>query len=301
MIEIKNLSIELPLSISKRIKIIENLSLCIASGEIFGILGQNGSGKSVFIKTLAGIILPINGNVVFHDSAVGSSQVIYLPQETHCLTVGSDMPEKPSQREKEGLNQHAWLADCQRWTKKGNETHSTSNGERQMIAIAQALLANPGFLLLDEPFMPLDTTNRKQVIQWLTTFAQNGAVIVVASSHPEWLETLCHQIGILTPGRFTLTKTKEKQGQEPSNEYHIRIATTLDETRAAWFEGLQIQNDGNQASLIGKLEDQAALFGVLGKIRDMGIELISVNRIRFSPNTGQDKQLHYPYSRRGGE
>ncbi len=302
MIEIKNLSIELPQTIGKHIKITENLSLCIASGEIFGILGQNGSGKSAFIKTLAGIIPSINGNIVFHDSTDGSSQVIYLPQETHCMTVRSDLTEKLPLTEKESdLRQQSWVAECDRWAQRDIEIHSTSSGEGQMIAIARALLANPGFLLLDEPFMPLDTANRKQVTQWLTAFAQNGAVIVVASSHPEWLETLCHRIGILTPGRLTLTEMKEEQGQEPSNEYHIRIATTLDENRAAWFEGLRIQNDGNQASLIGKLEDQAALFGVLGKIRDMGIELISVNQIRFNPNTGQNQQLHCPDSRKGGE
>ncbi len=301
MIEIKNLSIEFPQSVGKCLKIIENLSLQIVSGEIFGILGQNGSGKSAILKTLASILPPVSGNIFYHDSAVVSSQVIYLPQETHCMTVRSDMPEKLSLTEKERkLKQQSWVAECDRWALRDIEVHSTSSGERQMIAIAQALLANPGFLFLDEPFMPLDAANRKQVMQWLTAFSQNGAAIVVTSSHPEWLDTLCHRIGILTPGCFTLAETKEKQGQEP-NEYHIRIATTLDENRAAWFEGLQIQNNGNQTSLIGKLEDQAALFGVLGKIRDMGIELISVNRIHFNSNTGQDQQLHCPNSRRGGE
>lgn len=205
---------------------VSNLSLSIQEGEVFGLLGLNGAGKTTTIKLLLGILFPTTGVVRLFDHV--------LPDLAVMNQVGY-LPELPSFYKYltiiELLQLYATLSDLSpAWLQErspkviaqvGLTPHvkkrlgEFSKGMLQRAGLAQALLHDPKFLVLDEPVSGLDPLGLKDMRQLLFDLNKEGKTIFFSSHIISEAEKLCHRVGILHQGRLArLIERPEWSGSE---------------------------------------------------------------------------------------
>ncbi len=144
--------------------ILQGVSIRVEPSEIVTIIGPNGAGKSTFLKTLAGLLKPHQGEIVFRDKAIHGLRPVeitrqglcYVPQEENIfpnlsvaenLEMGAYVLQRGwQQRQKDVFGRFPILEE-----RKGTRAGALSGGERQMLAMGMALMVEPRLLLLDEP------------------------------------------------------------------------------------------------------------------------------------------------------
>ncbi len=208
MIEIINLTKDYGTTIAAN-----NLSLNVASGEIYGFIGPNGAGKTTTIRMMGGIIAPTSGRVIIdgYDMAknpVGAKQIIgfvpdrpflyekltgreFLKFSSDLYSVNSNIFEQKS----ESLLKQFALSD---WANEIIEAYS--HGMKQRLIIAAALLHDPKVLIIDEPMVGLDPTGVRMVKDILRQLAANNITIFLSTHTLSIAEDLCHRIGVISKG-----------------------------------------------------------------------------------------------------
>ena len=206
--------------ISKRypngVQALNNLSLSIGNN-MFGLLGPNGAGKSTLMRTIATLQDPDSGtillnglNVVENKDAV-RRQLGYLPQEfgvyprisavdmLHHLAVMKGISNSGERRE----IVDALLRQTNLWDVRKKALSTYSGGMKQRFGIAQALLANPKLIIVDEPTAGLDPAERNRFLNLLSSLARD--VIVILSTHiVEDVRELCPRMAIISNGEVVL-------------------------------------------------------------------------------------------------
>lgn len=199
-------------------KVIENLCISVATGEVYGLLGANGAGKSTTIECILGTrkadfgtvrILGLNPGknrkqlfervgVQFQESNYPDKiKVRELCEETACLyRQPSDYGE---------LLQKFGLAD-----KKDAFVSELSGGQKQKLFIVLALIPNPKVVFLDELTTGLDTKARRGVWKSLQELKEQGLTIFLSSHFMDEVEVLCDRIGILKDGGFVFEGTVQE-------------------------------------------------------------------------------------------
>ncbi len=205
---------------------VNNLSLNIYPGEIFGLLGPNGSGKSTTIKILLGLLHPSSGTVTVLGSkpqnVITKNEIGYLPEESHLykhLTA------------RESLDFYGKLFDINKEERRKRTdelldmvglTHAAdrmigefSKGMARRIGLAQALINDPKLIILDEPTSGLDPIGCRQVKDLIIALAKRGKTILLSSHLLADVEDVCDQVTILFNGSIrasgSVTQLLEKR------------------------------------------------------------------------------------------
>ncbi|NAS30719.1 ATP-binding cassette domain-containing protein [Flavobacteriaceae bacterium R38] len=196
------------------VKAINDVSLSITNG-MFGLLGANGAGKSSLMRTIASLQEPSSGKIVFNDQDIISKpqymreNLGYLPQEfgvypkvsaeklLHHMAVLKGITDKKTRK-----NQvEALLQQTNLFEHRKKAVYTFSGGMRQRFGIAQALLANPQLIIVDEPTAGLDPEERNRFLNLLSEIGEN--VIVILSTHiVEDVSDLCKNMAILSKGKI---------------------------------------------------------------------------------------------------
>lgn len=203
--------------------VLENLSLNVEKGSIYGFLGQNGAGKTTTIKLLCGLSTPTQGQIFVENMDLSSDsgkikQILGLaPQDSgfydertalsHMVYYG----RLKGLSKKESLEQSRILLDRvglgnEMFKKVGNFSH----GMKTRLGIAQALLNNPKILILDEPTNGLDPVGIRQVRQILCECNSSGITIFLSSHNLLEIQEICTDVGILNKGKLVTESTIEK-------------------------------------------------------------------------------------------
>lgn len=197
---------------------LDGVSIAVAPGEIFGLLGQNGAGKTTLVKILLGLVAPTSGQAWLLDSPVGTAKVRervgYLPED-HRLPeyhTGPNLldfygalqgvPGPVRARRIPELLGQLGLAGRERLKVRGY-----SKGMKQRLGLAQALLAQPRVLFLDEPTDGVDPVGRRHIRDLLLEERAKGVTLFVNSHLLSEMEQLCDRVAILKNGRIALTGT----------------------------------------------------------------------------------------------
>ncbi len=211
--------------------VVNDLSLRIQPGEIFGLLGPNGAGKSTTIRMLTTLTQATQGNIVVAGFDVNQQrlqvreQIGVVLQQTSVdgdLTVWENMelhgrmhhmPNPQRQHEIQRWLEYVELAD-----RKEDLVKTLSGGMKRRLQIARALLHQPKILFLDEPTVGLDPQTRRrlwEIIQGLNQ--QLGMTMLLTTHYMEEVEYLCDRIGIMDNGKLietgTLEELREKHGK----------------------------------------------------------------------------------------
>jgi ABC-2 type transport system ATP-binding protein len=214
--------------------VVENLNLQINTGEIVGIIGHNGAGKSTTLKMIVGLIEPTSGDVRvmgrnIHSEGVRVKQQIgYLPEDSplyeamtarQYLLFFSELYRMPHQQALKRIDQ---LLDSLGLAEKDKLTGEFSKGMKRKTAIARALLHNPDLLVLDEPNSGLDPLTSFFIINYLKTLKSEGKTIILSAHNLFHVESICDRVGIIKNGRLlvfdTMSAIRAKLGQR---EYQV--------------------------------------------------------------------------------
>jgi ABC-2 type transport system ATP-binding protein len=201
---------ELTKSFGKR-KAVNNLSFDINEGEIFGFLGPNGAGKSTAIKSMVSLIKPDSGDIEifgksirkYHNSAlVGVGALVERPDffeyltAKQNLTILAKMDNAPLERIPEVL-EIVGLKD-----RSKDKVKAYSQGMKQRLGIAQAMLSNPKLLILDEPTNGLDPLGMKEVRELIRKLSDRGITILLSSHILHEVEQICTTMAIINEGHL---------------------------------------------------------------------------------------------------
>ncbi len=209
-LEIHNLS----KTYANGVKALQNVSLEITNG-MFGLLGANGAGKSSLMKTIASLQEPSKGTIVFNDTDIIKDPneirkcLGYLPQQfgvypkisaekllDHIAVLKGVINTNDRKSQVDAL-----LAQTNLYQHRKKAVHTFSGGMKQRFGIAQALLANPQVVIVDEPTAGLDPEERNRFLNLLSEIGEN--VIVILSTHiVEDVYGLCSKMAILAEGKI---------------------------------------------------------------------------------------------------
>ena len=208
MIHVEHLSLTI-----RKTEILRNISAVFEKGKIHGLIGRNGSGKTMLMKCICGFVRPTAGTVTVNGKQIGkecdfpeSTGIIietpgFIPYYSgyRNLKILADLNRKIGKEEicstmqKVGLN-----PDLKCHVRK------YSLGMRQRLGLAQAIMENPDLLILDEPMNGLDKDGVKDMREYLLDLKAQGKTILIASHSAEDISVLCDTVsemdkGILTP------------------------------------------------------------------------------------------------------
>ncbi len=203
--------------LTKRINALDNLNLVVETGQIFGFLGPNGAGKTTTIKILIGLIKPNQGQVLVLNRPPTDirtkERVGFLPEAPYFydhltaeefLNFCSAMHHK-LKNNKEVVKTILKLVGLEK-SKKVQLRHF-SRGMLQRIGIAQALIADPELIILDEPMGGLDPIGRKEIRDVIINLKKQGKTIFFSTHILSDVELLCDQVGILLNGKLATVGT----------------------------------------------------------------------------------------------
>lgn len=197
-IEIKKLSKEF-----KGVKVLDNINMTFEEGKIYGLIGRNGSGKSVFLKILCNFYYPTEGEVLYDGINIFKENT--FPKDTRALI------EKPSfLPDLTGFENLKLLASIQKKIQdkeildalekvnlidaKDKKYKIYSLGMKQKLGIAQVIMENPKVLILDEPFNGIEEKTAESLRNILKEEAKKGKIIIIATHIKEDIENLADEV-----------------------------------------------------------------------------------------------------------
>ena len=230
------------------IRAVDDISLEVNIGEIYGILGANGSGKSTLIRLISTLLLPDAGSIhVFGDDVVTHS--LKVRRVMNRVSVEASFFKRLSSTE--NLIYAARLygipaAEAERKARQilerlgfdadrmDEEMEQLSRGMQQKVAIARALLTTPMLLLLDEPTTGLDPKSKRDVQAFIEEIRQERNAVILLTTHDMVeAERLCDKIAIIDSGRFIAEGTVEElvastpsENEAPATLEDVFIART---------------------------------------------------------------------------
>jgi ABC-2 type transport system ATP-binding protein len=225
------------------VKALKNLSLTIGN-EMFGLLGPNGAGKSSLMRTVATLQDPDSGSVtldgidVLKDKNAVRKVLGYLPQEfgvypkmsaldmLHHLAIMKGISNKTERNQMVD----ALLNQTNLWAARKKSLSTYSGGMKQRFGIAQALLANPKLIIVDEPTAGLDPAERNRFLNLLSSIGSN--VTVILSTHiVDDVRELCPRMAIIASGQVLLEGSPAAALDALRGKIFSKVVATDDELR----------------------------------------------------------------------
>lgn len=207
MIEITNLCKSF-----KDTKVLNDITIKIKKGNIIGIIGRNGSGKTVLFKCICGLVSPTKGTVKINNKILGNDMDIpdnigaiietpgFLPNYNGFKNL-KFLAMIKNQISNEHIKDTIKLVGLNPDSKKHVGKYSL--GMRQRLGIAQAIMENPDILILDEPMNGLDNEGVKDMRKLFLSLKEQGKTILLASHNKEDIEVLCDEVYMMDKGILT--------------------------------------------------------------------------------------------------
>ena len=227
MLEIRNFS----KTYKKGKKAVDNLTLTVEAGDIYGFIGHNGAGKSTTIKSVVGVLDFEEGEILIDGKSIRKSPVeckkvtAYIPDNPDIyehltgvkyLNFIGDIYEVPSKIRKERIAKYGDLLEIT--GSLGDLISSYSHGMKQKVALISALIHQPNLMVLDEPFVGLDPKASITLKNIMHEMCGNGSAIFFSTHVLEVAEKLCNKIAIIKDGRLIVSGETEKLTGDESLE-----------------------------------------------------------------------------------
>ena len=285
---------------------LQNVSLTVRRGEIFGLLGPNGAGKTTFLKIMLGIIRKTNGDASLLGFPAGSRQgrqlVGYLPEHLRvpahltgyqALEFFGNLSNVPTSvvRAKRGpLLETVGLAQ-----RAKDNVRQYSKGMLQRLGLAQALLHEPELLVLDEPTDGLDPKARAEMRQIIRTLSDRGVTIFLNSHLLQEVEMICQRVAILDKGilRYCgsvdtigdfLSETLADSGGHVGATVEFQLAGDEQAIKNCFDNAASFRKDPNTNNFIVSIPTakQADVDKMVDSLRSIGVSIIGVAHRRVS-------------------
>lgn len=248
--------------------IVDDLNMTVQPGEVYGFLGPNGAGKTTTIRMIVGLIRPTQGIVKIDGFDVGRNRSAALSR------VGT-IVENPETYKyltgRQNLVQYARLAGIAERDRRIEEVidivglsgrlddkvRNYSLGMRQRLGLAQALLARPKLLVLDEPTNGLDPAGMREFRELMRRFAREGMSVFVSSHLLSELQMMCDRVGILKAGRVITEQRIDDLVQRRVQAIRVCVGDALAAQQALMGKGLTAHVESAEMLAVQVGEDQA--------------------------------------------
>ena len=278
---------------------VDGISLTIAPGECFGLIGSNGAGKTTTIRMLATLLLPDSGQVTIagHDAVKDYRKVRrslgYMPEsfsvyqeltvEEFLLYTAAAYAIPPGERQRR-VDAVVGLVDLD--SKRRDGCGTLSRGVQQRLFLARALVHDPPVLLLDEPTAGLDPAARIEFRQIMKALTGAGKTIVVSSHILPEMSEFCTSVGIIERGKMVAAGAIDEIRAQYGGPAEIVVETTVDASGIAGVlrgqpNVVDVRIDGRQATIkyAGARETYPHL---LRSLVDAGVPIVSFGERRSS-------------------
>ena len=237
MLEIRHFS----KSYSKGKKAVDDLTLTVSAGDIYGFIGHNGAGKSTTIRAVAGVLDFTEGEILIDghsmkDEPLACKQVTaYIPDNPDLyenltgiqfLNFVADVFDIDAAQREESIKKYANLFEIT--DALGDLISSYSHGMKQKVAIISALIHEPKLLILDEPFVGLDPKAAFMLKEIMHEMCSRGSAIFFSTHVLDVAEKLCNKIAIIRHGKLIAAGTMEELTQGRSLEETFLRETFLE-------------------------------------------------------------------------
>jgi ABC-2 type transport system ATP-binding protein len=208
---------------------VDDLSLQVARGEIFGFLGPNGAGKTTTIRMMMGLLRPTEGRIRLGGFDLAEQPIEakrlsgFVPDRpflyekltaVELLRFCADLYEVPAAAREARIEKLLGIFDLSEWA--GELIESYSHGMKQRLAFAAALLHEPQLLVVDEPMVGMDPRGARVLRSLLRSLALGGTTLFLSTHSLEVAEALCDRIGIIQTGKLiaigTLDELRSRAG-----------------------------------------------------------------------------------------
>jgi ABC-2 type transport system ATP-binding protein len=210
---------------------VDDLTLSVQPGDIYGFIGHNGAGKSTTIHAIVGVMdfkegeILIDGHSVKKEPVLCKSITAYIPDNPDLydyitgiqyLNYIADMYKVPNKEREKRIKKYSDLFDMT--TNLGDLISSYSHGMKQKVTLIGAFIHNPRLLVLDEPFVGLDPTASFHLKNIMKDLCENGSAIFFSTHVLEVAEKLCNKIAIIKSGKLITSGIMEEVRGDKSLE-----------------------------------------------------------------------------------
>ena len=273
-------------------KAVDDISLEIPQGSIFGLLGPNGAGKTTLIRMITGIFYPDSGEIILKgkpfDPENDARFIGYMPEERGLykkMKIGEQALYlarlKGLSRQDAMVKIKDWFARLEMdswWNKK---VEDLSKGMGQKLQFVITVLHEPDLIILDEPFSGLDPVNSNLIKDEIYRLAKKGSTIIFSTHRMEQVEEICDQIVLVNKGKKILDGSVQQIKQEfKENLYGIQLEHVPDTIQSQAFEVIGHSKEG----LIVRITEGFKPNDVLGYFMQQGININSFKEILPSLN-----------------
>jgi ABC-2 type transport system ATP-binding protein len=264
----------------RTVRAVDRLTLSVKDGEVFGLIGHNGSGKTTTFKLLVGLLRPTHGVVLWDGAPLEWCQprgsIGFAPEQPYFydyLTVretlnfyGQLYGMKAAQR---WQRVNALGAELQIAHKMDAPIRTLSKGTLQRVAVAQAIMQQPRLVILDEPMSGLDPAGRKHMRELILSLKQNGTTVLFSSHVLSDAEALCDRVAILVEGQLREVVELGQNAAAPTS-YTLVCVEVPSQTLAALGRIAVAPPAGGPKRWTVKCADQVAVRAALAELQAAG-------------------------------
>ena len=273
-------------------KAVDDISLEIPKGSIFGLLGPNGAGKTTLIRMITGIFYPDEGEIILKgkkfDPENDAKYIGYMPEERGLYKKMKIGEQALYLAQLKGLSRSDALSKIKEWFKRfemeswwNKKVEDLSKGMGQKLQFVITVLHEPDLIILDEPFSGLDPVNSNLIKDEIYRLAQNGATIIFSTHRMEQVEEICDKIVLVNKGKKILDGSVTEVKQDfKENLFGIGLEKLPENINSNLFETIKT----NKQELIVKIKEGHTPNDVLGYFINQGINIVSFKEMLPSLN-----------------
>ncbi len=273
-------------------KAVDDISMEIKQGSIFGLLGPNGAGKTTLIRMITGIFYPDAGDIIFKgkkfDAEKDAQLIGYMPEERGLYKKMKIGEQALYLAQLKGLSKKDAMIKIKEWFRRlemeswwNKKVEDLSKGMGQKLQFVITVLHEPNLIILDEPFSGLDPINANLIKDEIYRLAKNGTTIIFSTHRMEQVEEICDHIALVNKGCKILDGTVQQIKQDfKENLFEIQLEQIPETINNSAFELIGINKNG----LTVKINEGYKPNDVLSYFMNQSVGIISFKEILPSLN-----------------
>ena len=262
---------------------LDNVTLDIPKGKIFGLLGPNGAGKTTLIRIINRITIPNSGSVLFDGRPITQDDVEkigYLPEERGLYRKMKVGEQAMYFAQLKGMSYREAQEELKKWFIRfgieswwNKKVEELSKGMAQKIQFITTVVHKPSLLILDEPFSGFDPVNAQVIREEILRLKEAGATIILSTHNMESVEELCDNIALINKSKVVISggvdEIRRKYGN--NNVELIYTSSTALQSTAGVFSVLSDTDESGRHTAVLEIADGAGTNDVLAEVMAQGV------------------------------